>query len=95
MISAVINIIMENIGQTTVDFIAPSFTETASASSNQPKSSKTTREDSYEQDMYAATTHAFYWEAQQTGEQPVVSVPPGTEYVMAIRVFGKRGWYLL
>jgi hypothetical protein len=94
-------ITLENISRVHVNFLLPSFTETASAAvsaaARQQRDARQTREDAYEADFYAAEVHAFIWRDADTHEGSVaepahVSIGPGETYLLTIDVFGKRGW---
>jgi hypothetical protein len=90
-------ITLQNIGQSAIDFLLPTFVENPInvASNNQRNS----REDTYEQDMYAANTHAFIWPINEdkeavkaTGGEMRVHIKPGEEHELVIGLFGKRNW---
>ncbi|RKP07490.1 TRAPP II complex [Thamnocephalis sphaerospora] len=90
------SITLQNIGHSPVDFLLPTFVENPTAPP--PNSQRQTREDTYEQDMYAANTHAFVWPVNEEGGTRKTStgelrvrIEPGAEHVLTIGLFGKRG----
>lgn len=83
-----IKIVMQNIGSVPVNMIMPSFSETAAASTNQPKNPKLLREEQYEIDSYADRYQLFSWDKDSTSKTEVMA---GSEVEISIEVYGKRG----
>ncbi|KAG1457732.1 hypothetical protein G6F56_006547 [Rhizopus delemar] len=85
---------IENIGNTPVDFIKLSFTESTTVQYS-PFNHNLSSEDQYEFELNAKKVHVFSWEADSSTKNPVdptdmFYLSPGGTGTVSIKVYGKR-----
>lgn len=86
---------VENIGNTPVNYIKLSFTE-SSTIQPLPYNHELSPEEQYENELHTKGTHVFSWEHNSTEESfnpnEEVLLLPGETKTVTIKVYGKRDW---
>jgi hypothetical protein len=78
---------LENVGKIPVDFLSLSFSDSTIANAHALlNSSDMPAEEAYEMELYAQQS-VFSW-----NQKDDVKILPGSEWIVNINVFGKRGW---
>lgn len=79
---------LENVGKIPVDFLSLSFSDSTIANTQALlNSSDMPAEEAYEMELYALRQSVFSWNQKDN-----VKILPGSEWIVNINVFGKRGW---